>query len=86
MPVNPLNLTTEYTWQAGDTLHMIAHKYRRPNQWTELLDLNKTLISNNHYLMRAGDVIKIPEDWFPLPELPGFTTKFKGSSGERIYA
>lgn len=85
MSQNPLNLSTEYAWEPGDTLMLIAYKYRRPGQWTELLDLNKTQISQKQYQMRPGDVIKVPEDWFPLPEAPGFTTKFKGSMGTRIH-
>lgn len=80
---NPLNLGLDYTWQAGDTFATIALKYRRPKQYAELVDLNKVLLSKNNYLMRAGDVIKIPEDWFPLPSYE-FGTKFKGSKGERV--
>lgn len=79
---NPLRLTTEYTWEAGDTFMLVAHKYRRPGQWLELLDLNKALVSKNRYLMRAGDVIQVPEDWFPLPT-PTYTTNFRGSHGIR---
>ena len=81
---NPLNLTTRYKWLPGDTLMLIALKYRRPGQWLELLDLNKMVLMNNQYQMREGDVIDIPEDWFPLPEPVSFTTKFKGSSGTRV--
>jgi len=84
---NPLGLTTTYTWQEGDTLALIAHKYRRPAQWTELLDYNKHKIAFElNYLMRAGDTIRIPESWFPLPAAPSFGTKFIGSKGERVYA
>lgn len=81
---NPLNLTTEYTWQAGDTLMLIAYKYRRPGQWTELLDLNATQLSKQNYRFQVGDKIKVPEDWFPLPPPPSFSTKFTGSKGTRI--
>lgn len=84
-PSNPLNLGTTYTWQPGDTLMLVAHKYRRPGQWTELMDLNKVLLSKVRYTLRAGDTIEIPETWFPLP-LIEFGTKYKGSSihGERV--
>lgn len=81
-PNNPLNLTTKYVWQRGDTFMLIAHKYRRPGQWTELLDLNKREVQRNNYIMREGDEIQIPEDWFPLP-VPAYTTKFRGTHGIR---
>ena len=83
-PNNPLNLTTKYTWEPGDTMMLIALKYRRPGQWLELLDLNKRLLMNNQYQMHEGDIIDVPENWLPLPEPVGFTTKFKGSVGTRV--
>lgn len=79
---NPLNLTTEYVWQDGDTFMLIAAKYRRTDQWLELLDLNKVLLYNNRYRMCTGDTIQVPPSWFPLPDF-SFTTKFVGSSGYR---
>lgn len=84
-PTNPLRLTTRYEWQEGDTLALIALKYRRPNQWTELLDHNKVVIANQRYIMKPGDIIEIPESWFPLPTIT-YGTKFIGSSitGVRI--
>lgn len=79
---NPLNLGTEYIWQAGDTMMLVALKYRRPGQWTELLDLNKIMLMNNRYMLKAGDLIQVPADWFPLPNY-SFDTKLKGSHGTR---
>ncbi len=81
---NPLNLTTEYTWQAGDTMMLVALKYRRLDKWLELLDLNKGLLMDNRYMMRAGDVIQVPESWFPLPNFERDTTRFKGSHGYSV--
>lgn len=82
---NPLNLTTEYIWQAGDTMMLVALKYRRPGQWLELLDLNTKLLLECRYMLKPGDVIKVPESWFPLPDWQ-FETKIKGSSGYRVEA
>jgi hypothetical protein len=81
---NPLNLTTEYTWQAGDCFSTVAIKYRRQvKDYLHLLELNKDLVRKNNYIMRPGDVIKVPEDWFPLREV-SFGTKIIGSKGIRI--
>lgn len=77
-----MTLGKQYTWQAGDTFHTIACRYCRPHQYTELIDHNRVLLVKNSYLMRAGDVIEIPDSWFPIPTLE-FTTKFRGSHGER---
>lgn len=80
---NPLNLTTEYIWQTGDTMATIACKYRRQDQVLELIELNKWYLFECRGLSKAGDKIKIPEDWFPLPQW-GYETKLKGSSGYRF--
>lgn len=82
-PNNPLNLGLKYTWQAGDTMALIAPKYRRaaPNEYIELVDLNKMVLRNNRYLMREGDIIDIPPHWFPLRTLSRDVTNFKGSYG-----
>lgn len=72
-----------YTWKAGDTMALVAHVYCRPKQWQELVDLNKGLLYKVKYRLQAGDVIQIPDSWFPIPNLT-FRTKFIGSKGERI--
>ena len=77
-----MKLTNKYLWQKGDTLTSIAIKYRRGSQWRELLDHNIILIRESNYLLREGDVIEIPDSWFPLPDY-SFETEIKGSSGYR---
>lgn len=65
---SPVVLGKQYSWQKGDTLMLIATKYRRTSQWLELLELNKGKFKNWCHLPRVGDIIDIPEDWFPLPD------------------
>lgn len=77
-------LGKEYIWRAGDTFMIIAHRYRRPGQFTELLDLNKSLLRKNRYRMVEGDIIQIPDHWFPLPQLV-FGTRLSGSSGYKEF-
>lgn len=81
---NPLGLKDKYTWQHGDTFALIACKYRRPDQWLQLLDCNKKVLQNNQYIMKEGDQIDIPPEWFPLPPLPERYVKILGSYGHAV--
>lgn len=84
-PNIPATLGKEYAWRPGDTLALIACRYGKTarNDFLEILDLNRMVLERNRYLMREGDVIKIPEHWFPLTP-QSFTTEFRGSHGTRI--
>lgn len=68
----------------GDTLAVIATRYCRPhNDYLKLLALNRRVLETNNYLMREGDPINIPEDWFPIRTVK-FNMRFKGSHGTRF--
>lgn len=84
MAANPLNLSTTYVWQPGDTLALVALKYRRPGEHEALIPLNQSQLYHRRYKLEPGDQINIPTYWLPLKEPPSFSTKFTGSKGERI--
>lgn len=83
---NPLNLGLEYTWQEGDCLATVALKYRQPREkYLELLQLNIEFIQKIRYLLRPGDKIKVPENWFPLPPIQEqYSIKLRGTHGYRV--
>lgn len=83
---NPLNLGLEYIWKAGDTPAWVALMYRQhEDKYEELYKLNRGLWDRNRFGFNVGDVIKIPEHWFPLPPLlvggrdTTTTDRFKGA-------
>ena len=66
----PTDLGRLYRWELGDCLASIAVKYQRPsNDWKALYILNNELFSKRHNLILTGDLIKIPEEWFPLKSM-----------------
>lgn len=72
-----------YVWEHGDTFALVAIKYRRTQrEYIEVLDLNKALVRRNNWIMRPGDVIEIPDSWFPLRE-PDFNVVVVGTWGRR---
>ena len=82
MPTTP-NREKLYVWEEGDTFALIACKYRRTErEYIEVLDLNKALVRRNNWIMRPGDIIEIPDSWFPLQE-PDFNVVVVGTWGRR---
>jgi nucleoid-associated protein YgaU len=52
----------EYTVQAGDSLWAIADKfYKAGGKWNTIYEANKEVIGDNPSLLRAGQVLKIPQ-------------------------
>lgn len=76
-------MSREYVWERGDTLATIAIKYCRGPQWKELLTYNLKVLWDNRHIMKPGDVIEIPDSWFPIPNHE-YGIKVVGSSGYRI--
>ena len=51
----------EYTVQAGDSLWAIADKfYKAGAKWNKIYEANKDVIGDNPSLVRAGQVLRIP--------------------------
>lgn len=81
----PNELGRLYRWELGDCLASIAVKYQRPfSDWKVLYELNKELYYKRHNLILTGDLIKIPEDWFPLKSTWSFD-KTKVEVGNQDY-
>jgi hypothetical protein len=63
----PQELGRLYRWELGDCLASVALKYQRPSSdWKVLYALNAELFYKRHNRILTGDLIKIPEEWFPL--------------------
>ena len=60
----PKRIRAEHTVAVGDSLRLIALKYYGPGgqeNWKVIYDANKAVIGENPYILKPGQVIKIPE-------------------------
>ena len=80
----PMKRKEVHIWRPGDTFSTIALKYCRPHtDYLEVYNLNIRLIHKEHFCMRPGLEIEIPEHWVPIaPQSYGI--KLQGSHGRRV--
>ncbi|MBM2842617.1 MAG: hypothetical protein HW404_454 [Anaerolineales bacterium] len=60
----PKRVKAEHTVAVGDSLRLIALKYYGPGgqeNWKVIYDANKAVIGENPYILKPGQVLKIPE-------------------------
>lgn len=60
----PKRTKAEHTVAVGDSLRLIALKYYGPGgqeNWKVIYDSNKAVIGENPYILKPGQVLKIPE-------------------------
>jgi hypothetical protein len=60
----PKRIKAEHTVAVGDSLRLIALKYYGPGgqeNWKVIYDANKAVIGENPYILKPGQVLKIPE-------------------------
>jgi nucleoid-associated protein YgaU len=60
----PKRTKAEHTVAVGDSLRLIALKYYGPGgqeNWKVIYDANKAVIGENPYILKPGQVLKIPE-------------------------
>jgi hypothetical protein len=60
----PKRIKAEHTVAVGDSLRLIALKYFGPGgqeNWKVIYDANKAVIGENPYILKPGQVLKIPE-------------------------
>ena len=63
-PAMPKRTKAEHTVAVGDSLRLIALKYYGPGgqeNWKVIYDANKAVIGENPYILKPGQVLKIPE-------------------------
>lgn len=68
-PAPPQEVTApiQYTVKAGDSLSMIAEKFTGTfERWTELYDLNKSVIGPNPDYLKVGTVLTLPASWVSM--------------------
>jgi nucleoid-associated protein YgaU len=60
----PKRIKADHTVAVGDSLRLIALKYYGPGgqeNWKVIYDANKAVIGENPYILKPGQVLKIPE-------------------------
>jgi nucleoid-associated protein YgaU len=63
-PSMPKRTKADHTVAVGDSLRLIALKYYGPGgqeNWKVIYDANKAVIGENPYILKPGQVLKIPE-------------------------
>jgi nucleoid-associated protein YgaU len=63
-PAMPKKTKAEHTVAVGDSLRLIALKYYGPGgqeNWKVIYDANKAVIGENPYILKPGQILKIPE-------------------------